>query len=168
MQDKTGRRSAVTDTRSSMKMTDRLSSYGRTPFSTLKCTINPKLLIWECDSIKWDLSCSIRKHTVRVRMALVTAWLDHYLACLVWINDESSATVPQSIFMIYLYYYRFYRLKLKNEILCFIYLFCQQLTGFWNGVTIYTYVYNDKINHWKSSIIKNIGNCIRAETLIQP
>lgn len=52
MQDKTGKRRAVTEARDSMKMTDGLSSYGRTPFSALKCSVNFKLLIWECGGRK--------------------------------------------------------------------------------------------------------------------
>lgn len=65
MQDKTGKRRAVTEAGGSMKMTDRPSSDGGTPLSTWKCSVNSQLLMGEYDSMKWDWSRPIRKHTVR-------------------------------------------------------------------------------------------------------
>lgn len=61
MQDKTGKRRAVTEAGGSMKMTYRLSSYGGTPFSTWKCSVNSKLLMCECDRVKMGLQLTYQK-----------------------------------------------------------------------------------------------------------
>lgn len=88
MQDKMGKHGAVTGAGRSMKMTDRLSSRAETPASTQKRSVNSKLLMWDCDGVKWDRSRPLRKQGVTVWTALVASWWDHYPACLwlVWIN----------------------------------------------------------------------------------